>query len=176
MFSVIKSDCNRLEISEVIYECVSSELQDKDRETVEKMMNIRDHDFRKESNTHQLLQRTGYDCVKIRNYRSAVVCLVVLCVLLLTAVIVLRVYIHTNNTSCTAELWKCLHEIDEWIYYQSSLYYVSSEWKSWADSRQDCLKRGSDLIIINNREEQVWEYQNQRFSESLPLTLGLILI
>ncbi|XP_050977568.1 C-type lectin domain family 4 member K-like [Labeo rohita] len=34
-------------------------------------------------------QQTVSDCVKIRNYRAAVVCLVLLCVLLLTAVIVL---------------------------------------------------------------------------------------
>uniref|UniRef100_A0A671L398 Zmp:0000000924 n=1 Tax=Sinocyclocheilus anshuiensis TaxID=1608454 RepID=A0A671L398_9TELE len=43
---------------------------------------------------------------------------------------------------------------DEWIYYQSSFYYMSNERKSWTESSKDCLKRRANLIIINNREEQ----------------------
>lgn len=42
---------------------------------------------------------------------------------------------------------------DGWKCYQSSLYYISSEKKNWTDSKEDCLKRGADLIIINNREK-----------------------
>ncbi|KAF4115375.1 C-type lectin domain family 10 member A-like [Onychostoma macrolepis] len=44
----------------------------------------------------QPTEHTGSDCVKIRSSRSAVVCLVLLCVLLLTAVIVLCVQVFTN--------------------------------------------------------------------------------
>ncbi len=183
--------------------------------------------------------------------RAAVVCLVLLCVLLLTAVIVLCVHIRTNNTNYTQErnelltrdtnlteereqllttikalkdqleiknkdftvekkellskhdnLMKLLGEMgnndhnytnilheqlvilsdlwvravkhklcsvdknevlivelsvftEKWKSYQSSLYYLSSETKSWAESRIYCKERGADLIIINNREEQV---------------------
>ncbi len=42
--------------------------------------------------------------MKNRNYRAAVVCLVLLCVLLLTAVIVLCVHIHTNYTHTRHQL------------------------------------------------------------------------
>ncbi|XP_059394590.1 C-type lectin domain family 10 member A-like [Carassius carassius] len=177
----------------------------------------RDMDRRKKRN--QTPQHTGSNCVNIRSSRAAVVCLVLLCVLLLTAVIVMCVHIHTNNTNYTQEtkqlltkianlteareqlltmitnlaeekeqllnkninltnekyglltknknlvkereqsnqeksqLFKSLREIDGQI-YQSSFYFVSSETKSWAESRRYCRERGADLIIINNREEQ----------------------
>uniref|UniRef100_A0A8C1P330 C-type lectin domain-containing protein n=1 Tax=Cyprinus carpio TaxID=7962 RepID=A0A8C1P330_CYPCA len=44
--------------------------------------------------------------------------------------------------------------IDGWKCHQSSLYFISSEMKSWTESRRYCRERGADLIIINNTEEQ----------------------
>ncbi|XP_073686251.1 C-type lectin domain family 10 member A-like, partial [Garra rufa] len=42
---------------------------------------------------------------------------------------------------------------DEWIYYRSHFYYISSQKKNWYDSRRYCTDRRADLIIINNRDE-----------------------
>uniref|UniRef100_A0A9J7WZK1 Si:dkey-181c13.1 n=1 Tax=Cyprinus carpio carpio TaxID=630221 RepID=A0A9J7WZK1_CYPCA len=39
---------------------------------------------------------------------------------------------------------------DGWIYHEFSYYYISSEKKNWTESR----KRGADLLIVNNNEEQ----------------------
>ncbi|XP_048012883.1 C-type lectin domain family 4 member F-like [Megalobrama amblycephala] len=180
-----RMNTDRMEMTVVIYESAEEY--------------VRDHDFRTETNTHQPLQRTGSDCVKIRSSRAAAVCLVLLCVLLLTAVIVLcvtftlerqhlisknenltneRDQLLTNITNLSEErdglkiknknltnerdqlkleknyLQMSLGKLDGWIYYQSSLYFISSEKKNWIESRRYCTERGADLIIINNREEQ----------------------
>ncbi|XP_056591961.1 C-type lectin domain family 4 member M-like isoform X1 [Triplophysa dalaica] len=171
-------------------------------------------------------EHTGSETVRNRSPRSVLVCLVVLCVLLLTAVIVLCVLIYTNNhqfhinnkniteerdqlltkytniteerdqlltkyTNITQERDQLLtkytnitEERDElrvnfnnisvqceqfrqeknklleflqlggWIYYESSLYFFSSEKNNWTESRRYCTQRGADLFIINNIEEQ----------------------
>ncbi|XP_048037464.1 killer cell lectin-like receptor subfamily F member 1 [Megalobrama amblycephala] len=133
---------------------------------------------------HQTPQHTEMASVRIKSSRSALVCLVLLCVLLLTAVIVLGIHIHTKSTNYIEERDQLLNKITNlteerdglimknknlnetdqlrnelqiyagWARYQSSLYYISNEMKSWTESRRYCTERGADLIIINNREEQ----------------------
>ncbi|XP_042340447.1 C-type lectin domain family 4 member F-like [Plectropomus leopardus] len=41
-----------------------------------------------------------------------------------------------------------------WVYFRGSFYNISSAEKTWQDSRQDCLQKGADLVIINSKEEQ----------------------
>ncbi|XP_040892222.1 CD209 antigen-like protein C [Toxotes jaculatrix] len=41
-----------------------------------------------------------------------------------------------------------------WVYFSGSVYYISSIKKNWDKSRNDCLQRGADLMIINSKEEQ----------------------
>ncbi|XP_073770837.1 hepatic lectin-like isoform X1 [Danio rerio] len=161
---------------------------------------------------HEIITQ-GSDSKKISNSKAVPVCLVLLCFLLLTAVIVLSIQVFTNvdpfqinsknfmkekyqlqtnitdlaeerdellikNWNLTKErdglltkndnltkqrdrfsderkvLWKKLSETDGWLYSKYSLYFISSEKRSWADSRRYCTERGADLIIIGNREEQ----------------------
>uniref|UniRef100_A0A673Y1G8 C-type lectin domain-containing protein n=1 Tax=Salmo trutta TaxID=8032 RepID=A0A673Y1G8_SALTR len=43
-----------------------------------------------------------------------------------------------------------------WQKFESSLYFLSTESKTWKESREDCLKRGADLVIINSDKEQTF--------------------
>ncbi|XP_051515839.1 CD209 antigen-like protein E [Myxocyprinus asiaticus] len=68
------------------------------------------------------------------------------------------------------ELLKSLHEMDGWICYQSNFYYISSEKKSWSESRRYCIQKGADLLIINHKNEQDFLY---KFSGEDKVWIGL---
>uniref|UniRef100_A0A667XEC2 C-type lectin domain-containing protein n=1 Tax=Myripristis murdjan TaxID=586833 RepID=A0A667XEC2_9TELE len=43
-----------------------------------------------------------------------------------------------------------------WEKFGCSCYYISSGWKTWNESRDDCANKGAHLVIINSREEQAF--------------------
>ncbi|KAK9976535.1 hypothetical protein ABG768_021740 [Culter alburnus] len=233
---------NRLKMS--MHNCINSNMdRENEEENIYANEESNSHDIRtgrQISTTHQTSGSSG-DSVRIRNYRAATVCSVQLCVVLLTALIVLGVHIITKSTNYTQETQQLqtkiinlteektqqvseiinltqektqqvseiinltqektqqLSEIinlteekrqlqsdntnlinergallsknndlirernacrqdffkenNGWIYGHSSFYYISSEKKSWNESRSYCTERGADLIIINNKEE-----------------------
>ncbi|XP_067249434.1 CD209 antigen-like protein A [Chanodichthys erythropterus] len=62
-----------------------------------------------------------------------------------------------ERNACRQDFFK---ENNGWIYNHSSFYYISSEKKSWNESRRYCTERGADLIIINNKEERDFVQKN----------------
>ncbi|XP_016341399.1 CD209 antigen-like, partial [Sinocyclocheilus anshuiensis] len=133
---VIRTESERVEMMVAIYERADC---------------VRDHDFRTETNTHQPLQRTGSDSVKSRSSRAAAVCLVMLCVLLLTAVIVLCVHIYTNNTNCTQERDQLLTKINNLTEERNQML---TNITNLTDER-DQLTNNSNHIQLNKQLNQV---------------------
>ncbi|XP_030217627.1 uncharacterized protein LOC115547486 [Gadus morhua] len=41
-----------------------------------------------------------------------------------------------------------------WIYFHKSFYLISTTKRNWAASRDYCLQRNADLVVINSRKEQ----------------------
>ncbi|XP_073340041.1 uncharacterized protein [Pagrus major] len=64
--------------------------------------------------------------------------------------------LQSNMTALEGNCGRCL---SGWALHNSSCYYFSSiepstVTKNWHDSRADCIRRGADLIVIDNEEEQ----------------------
>ncbi|XP_026215292.1 C-type lectin domain family 4 member M-like isoform X3 [Anabas testudineus] len=49
----------------------------------------------------------------------------------------------------------------QWVYLGGSFYYISSNKRTWQQSRDYCLQKRADLIIVNSKEEQTLTRQWQ---------------
>nr|XP_046259499.1 CD209 antigen-like protein E [Scatophagus argus] len=97
--------------------------------------------------------------------RAKTVCMVLLCLLLLAGIIGIGlnciIKLGTLSESRTQERKQTLVELNNFCKdgctsLNNSFYYISSKSKSWDDSRQDCKDRGADLVVVNNKEEQLF--------------------
>uniref|UniRef100_A0A8C7SL51 C-type lectin domain-containing protein n=1 Tax=Oncorhynchus mykiss TaxID=8022 RepID=A0A8C7SL51_ONCMY len=81
----------------------------------------------------------------------AAVCLGLLCVLLLAGIIGLSV-------QCKKLMFQFVEQTcpEGWQKFESSWYFLSTETKTWKESREDCLERGADLVMINSDKEQTF--------------------
>ncbi|XP_028453877.1 C-type lectin domain family 4 member A-like [Perca flavescens] len=52
---------------------------------------------------------------------------------------------------------------DGWTTFGRSCYFKSNEKKDWDGSRTDCQHRGANLVVINNKEEQVSVFLSEGF-------------
>ncbi|XP_064873774.1 asialoglycoprotein receptor 1-like isoform X4 [Oncorhynchus nerka] len=57
---------------------------------------------------------------------------------------------NTGNNDCP----KPMNCAEGWEYYGGKCYYFSPDKLTWAQSRDECITRGGDLVIIGSLEEQ----------------------
>uniref|UniRef100_A0A452I4F4 C-type lectin domain-containing protein n=1 Tax=Gopherus agassizii TaxID=38772 RepID=A0A452I4F4_9SAUR len=57
-----------------------------------------------------------------------------------------------------------------WVLHMDKCYWVSKENKYWRSGRDDCSQRGSDLLVIQDREELV---KNNLTGNQNPVWIGL---
>ncbi|XP_066518026.1 C-type lectin domain family 4 member E-like isoform X2 [Hoplias malabaricus] len=99
--------------------------------------------------------------------RLAAICLGLLSLLLITNIL-LYMYYNKVNDNLTEEniilqtrydsLVKRIERryFKDWKKNGSSFYFFSRGKETWEESRQNCSERGADLVIINNKEEQMF--------------------
>ncbi|CAL8355335.1 unnamed protein product [Boreogadus saida] len=102
---------------------------------------------------------TSLDRRRTRKGRSVLklyVCVALLCFLQATLNISLRLYSATSWTKGREHLMDSLGGVTRrgWLYFDQSLYFISTTKKNWMASRDFCLNRDADLLVINSKEEE----------------------
>ncbi|XP_033481264.2 asialoglycoprotein receptor 2-like isoform X1 [Epinephelus lanceolatus] len=91
---------------------------------------------------------------KLKHFSVVLLSFALLCVLQGVLNIALRLALTEPTAEGETEEEFCP---EGWLMFGSSCYYISSQrGRSWDDSRQDCMQRGADLVIINSRQEQAF--------------------
>ncbi|XP_056592013.1 CD209 antigen-like protein E [Triplophysa dalaica] len=160
-------------MSEVIYDnVIRTETLDRE-ETIEMMVDIyesseyaRNPEHMINTERHQELQHTGSVSVKNRRHRAVQVCLWLLCVLLLTAVIVLCVYfttdrkhLLTHNYNLTKERETLLTEYTEILNLNRNLTEEREQIKNNADE----LSKKFNALQDQHSDNFKWIYYNFSF-------------
>ncbi|XP_064818320.1 C-type lectin domain family 4 member M-like [Oncorhynchus masou masou] len=66
-----------------------------------------------------------------------------------------RDQLHSDRVFLSGRLTNLKQTCPEgWQKFESSWYFLSTETKTWNESRKDCLERGADLVITNSDKEQ----------------------
>ncbi|KAJ7999322.1 hypothetical protein DPEC_G00193180 [Dallia pectoralis] len=131
------------------------------------------------------------DQQSVSPYRITTVCLGLLCALLLAGILGLflkqrNLLTRYNNVTKTKDQLQIKTKMlntkirvkfqggscpKGWMKFESSCYYISTLNKKWEESRQDCIDRGVDLVIINSTEEQ--SFINSLFGPGNNTWIGL---
>ncbi|XP_076583761.1 CD209 antigen-like protein C [Chaetodon auriga] len=90
---------------------------------------------------------------KLRHLSVVVLSFGLLCVLQGTLNISLRLALTEPADGGETEEETCP---PGWLMFGTSCYYISSQRRSWDGSRQDCVQRDADLVVIDSRQEQAF--------------------
>ncbi|XP_041748244.1 CD209 antigen-like protein E isoform X1 [Coregonus clupeaformis] len=108
--------------------------------------------------TRRMTTETHLSDGRTRVYRLAAVCFGMLCILQVTLNIFLKLAFCTERVVEEKDMAvpnrTGLGCPEGWRLSGSSCYFLSTERKTWEESRQDCLERKTDLVIVNSIEEQ----------------------
>ncbi|KAM9673357.1 NKG2-A/NKG2-B type II integral membrane protein-like [Trichechus inunguis] len=81
------------------------------------------------------------------------ICLVLTAGVITMTVIVITLPIGKLEENITQKAYHCRRCPEDWISYSNYCYYISSDEKSWTESRLACESQKSNLIYVDNEEE-----------------------
>ncbi|XP_060786978.1 asialoglycoprotein receptor 1-like [Neoarius graeffei] len=61
---------------------------------------------------------------------------------------------------------------DNWVFYKTKCYYVSTQKKSWHIAEKACIQQRAHLLVVNDLEEM--EYISQVVEDHLNFWIGLV--